>query len=234
MELTIKCPNCKSNVPIGYPICPYCGYDLRAIIRLKARRELNKWDIFIRVKKALFTPWKIFNDIMIAPDSIGPLIIIFIFSILSALRIIALLGREFSLFELYDIFQLDLLILLSIIVGLFLHFIIWIFISIYFNFIIKLLGSRPDSLLTSSLTGYSAGILFIPLIMVSIIISMTPSIVDLSSITYTLELSRIILFTGTIGYLIILSDGLSKAYSINRILVFLLSIPIPLIVFLVF
>jgi len=234
LELTIKCPNCKSNVPIGYPVCPYCGYDLRAVIRLKARRELTKWDIFTRVKKALFTPWTIFNDIMIAPDSLGPLIIMFIFSIFSALRIMILLGREIPLSVLYEVFQVDLLILLSIIAGLFLYFIIWIFISIYFNFIIKLLGSRPDSSLTRSLTGYSAGIFFIPLLISSVIVSTIPSISDLNAIAYISDLSRIVLFVGTMIYLLLLSDGLSKAYAINRILVFFLSIPIPLIVFLVF
>jgi len=234
LELTIKCPNCKSNVPIGYPVCPYCGYDLRAVIRLKARRELTKWDIFTRVKKALFTPWAIFNDIMIAPDSVGPLIIIFIFSFLSALRIMILLGREIPLSALYEVFRVDLLILFSIMAGLFLYFVIWIFVSIYFNFVIKLLGSRPDSSLTRSLTGYSAGILFIPLLVSSIIVSTISSISDLNAIAYISELSRIVLFIGTIIYLLLLSDGLSKAYSINRILVFFLSIPIPLIAFLVF
>ena len=234
MEFTIRCPNCKSNVPIGYPVCPYCGYDLRAVIRLRARRELTKWDILTRVKKALVSPWKIFNDIMIAPDSVGPLVIIFIFSVFSALRIIILLGREFPLDILYAIFRVDLLILLSIIAGLFLYFVSWIFISIYFNFVIKLLGSKPDSSLTRSLTGYSAGILFIPLLVSSVIILTVPNTSSIEALSYVSALSRAILFIGTLIYLLLLSDGLSKAYSINKILVFLLSIPIPLVVFLVF
>ncbi len=234
MELTVRCPNCKSNVPIGYPICPYCGFDLRPIIRLKARRELTKWDILKRVKKALFTPWKLHRDIMIAPDSLGPLILILILSMFSAFRTTMLIGKFISLVKLYEIFRVDLLIILSTVAGLFLYTVIWIAVSIYVNFVVKLLGSRPDISLTRSITGYSAGILFAPFLVSSIVTLMIPNVIDITVISYFSNLSRTIIFASAILYLLSLSDAVSKAYAINRVLFFILSIPLFLAAFLVF
>jgi len=104
-------------------------------------------------------------------------------------------------------------------------------ITILINLIVKLLGSEPDFSLTLSIVGYSLG----PLIVANIIV--LPLISSSGGISYTTDLiliynspsffvSRLIMGVAMIISLHLISDGLSKAYTVHRLLIFMILMPL--------
>jgi len=229
---TIKCPNCKSNVPIGYPICPYCGYDLRPIIRLKARQELTKRDIILRIRDSLIKPWKVYDSVILAPDSLGPLLIIMIISLLTALRLLIVLNKVLGFTELSTIADISLLLTLAFAGGFILYLCIWLGFSIYTNFILRLLGANTDFSLTRSLVGYSSSVLILFSAVSTLITVFMPNNPTLTTEPSIIGLSRIIIFIGIILVIGMISIGAAKAYFLNKYLVFVLLFPLALIAYL--
>lgn len=144
---TIKCPSCKNEVSITYTFCPYCGYDLRPLIRLKARKEVNiKWILLHRIRYLLIKPDKIFREISLTPDLIGPFMIFFLSALFVALKypiLVPLTGTNITFF---------LLIFVASIAEI---FVINIFIAGLIHIVVRLLGGIGDFSTTLSIFGYS-------------------------------------------------------------------------------
>mgnify|MGYP003880493307 CR=1 FL=1 len=228
-EITIKCPNCKSNVPIGYSICPYCGFDLRPIIRLRAKRELTKHDILLRFKKAIFRPWIILDDIVLAPDNLGPLLIILLLSIITTIRTLISFHILAGDPLLFGAIKLTLFLPLLMISSLCFFICLWIIASFILNTIFRLLGASTDISLTMSLLGYAVGPLIIFSLISTLIISSVTGISVTSPEIGSLLLSNTLIIASQyimlLGFLLaayVISMGASKAYFLNRYLVFII------------
>ena len=221
-EYTVICPNCKSAVPIGYPICPYCGFDLRPIIRFKAKQELTKYDILMRVKKALIRPWEIHKEIALAEDSLGPFIIALLLAFIFAIRLL-ITSSNIGLLAGLAIKDLGIFFFMSFFVSMALMLLIWLVLSIVANLIFKLLGAKTNFPLTRCMVGYSLAIVIPFLLVNTIILALSTSELDIIN---NAMIARMIMFSGMILFVAFLSEGASKTYFINRILVFIIFLPI--------
>ncbi len=220
----IKCPRCKSLVPLGYIICPYCGYDLRPILRMYARRELTFKDIIRRVKDSIpiyggsLIPTDLFNEIMIAPDALGPTMIIVALSFFISLIYMRLLLGVGILASV----NIGVLFVLLLPITLILNLILFAIYVSFINWIFRLIGATNAEFTTTfSLLGYSLWPLVgASLIALFLMIAYNPSLL-LEGVAYALShplvsLVRYILFAGIIVSLIIANEGISKAYYLNK------------------
>jgi|GEM_PF-5892983 len=230
-EISIKCPNCKSNVPVGYPICPYCGYDLRLIIRFRAIKELTFKDILNRIKKALIKPFEVYPEIVIAPDNRGGTLLLVILSVLLTLRLSLVLNHFLSellpkISLLSKVLEFSLALLLSFLLC-FIGSIIYI---LLINFSLDLMGAETQFSLSFAIFSYSLwptiwGVFISNIAMMSIL----PEITENLSITFQ-ELSSLLIFPRTLflsGLFltgILTGYGLSKAYMMSKFITIPLSI----------
>ena len=237
----IKCPQCKSLVPLGYIICPYCGYDLRPILRMRARQELTFKDIVRRVRDSIpiyggsLIPTNLFNEIMIAPDALGPTIIIAAFSFFISLIYMRLLLGVGILMSLNPV----VLFVLSLLITLVLNLILFAIYVSFINWLFRLTGATNAEFTTTfSLLGYSLWPLVgTSLLALFIMIAYNPSLI-LEGIGYALTdplviLVRYILFAGIVVSLIIANEGISKAYYLNKFISLIIMLSPIIIVFLV-
>ncbi|MGQ4890868.1 MAG: YIP1 family protein [Candidatus Njordarchaeia archaeon] len=144
---TIKCPSCKNEVSITYTFCPYCGYDLRPLIKLKARKEINiKWILLNRIRYLLIKPDKVFREIALTPDLIGPFMIFILSALFVALKYPILSppsGTNMTFFSLIFIASLAEVFLINI------------FIVAIIHIVVRLLGGIGNFSTTLSIFGYS-------------------------------------------------------------------------------
>jgi len=130
LEDFIICPSCKNRVSIAYTFCPYCGFDLRPLIRIKMSKEVNSLDIFIyRMKNFLLKPDDVFKDIALRSDNLGPILILFTMAFFISLRI-------FLVPQIVNIYNYVLFLALSLISI----FLFLMFFSLIIHIIVKLVG----------------------------------------------------------------------------------------------
>ena len=144
---TIKCPSCKNTVSITYTFCPYCGYDLRPLIRFKARKEIDfKRILLYRIRWLMFKPDQIFKEINLTPDLIGPFLIIAFSALMITFRLALVLGTNILN---------PMVFLFSYLVALLVLFFFLIFYSFLVYIFVKLAGGSGNYSTTVSIFGYS-------------------------------------------------------------------------------
>lgn len=127
----IRCPRCKNDVPVTYLFCPYCGYDLRFLIRERLAARLTFRDKLFRLYFLFRNPLIAIKHIATAPDFTGSFIAIFLAIFTMFLKSIVVLFKEASGISFYAVIYLFLLaLMLEIILVTILTLIIHIAISI--------------------------------------------------------------------------------------------------------
>ncbi|MHA1615780.1 MAG: zinc ribbon domain-containing protein [Candidatus Njordarchaeales archaeon] len=229
-KLHIKCPNCKSVVPIGYPICPYCGYDLRLIIRFRATREVTLRDIINRLKKALLNPFSLFSEILLAPDLQGGFLLLILLSLLLTLRFEITLNY---LLPIVPATQTALMRIIHLLTVLLLSFVIcfaWaVFYILFLNFFLNLFGAETNFSLSFAILGYSlwpiiigmsiSNIFYITQLHSSFLITFNPT-----QVYHSFSSARIVLLGTTFITGVISGYGYSKVYMISKFITIPLSI----------
>jgi len=199
----IKCPSCKNTVSISYAFCPYCGYDLRPIIRFKARREIGIKDIVMnRLRFILIKPHRVFKEIALSPDLIGPFMIFTLAALLITLRFTLVLKTLTVILFLY-------LLAVSLIEV----FILNIFIALIIHFIVRLLGGTGDFSITFSVYGYSYLPMLIGLAAIDIQLASTPTSILLADNPTTL--TNVFAMGATIYAVFLLIIGFFLAFGIS-------------------
>jgi len=148
MEKPIRCPSCRNLVPSGYFMCPYCGTDLRLIIRLRMRLRLKMKDIIKRMRDVVMKPKSTMQEIVAVPDYLGPSLITLVLALFLSMRYVIIsssLGLIIGLYPFLVILFLNVLIAMSI----------WFIISAIINWIFRLFGGTQTFDQTAAAIGYS-------------------------------------------------------------------------------
>ncbi len=217
-EDTIKCPSCKNNVSVTYTFCPYCGYDLRPLIRFKARKEVNiKRIIQYRFRWILLKPDTVFKEISITPDLVGPFLIVLFSALLVTFRLGIILGSAlFNPVIFLFAFGSSMLILLFILM--FYSFLIHVF--------VKLTGGTGSYTATVSIFGYSFIPAAIGILIVDIYLATTPIALNINNISFLVGVFRVGLYIEVFFLLIsafYFTYGLVYTHGMNRFFAFLVS-----------
>ncbi|MCD6491142.1 MAG: YIP1 family protein [Candidatus Njordarchaeia archaeon] len=223
-EQYIKCPSCGSKVLIGYKICPYCGFDLRPLIRRKASAELTFRDIIRRIEYVSIKPSSVFREIILAPEYSGPFLIVIAGALLLALRFLIVLLSAIPNIQL-DLMSGLAIFLIAFISSSLMFIFIWYLLSLLLHAIIRLIGGIGSFSLTLVIVGYSLTPLILGFFISNNLLFFVPNLTGTSLIDYldvALNSSPVVIssyiFTGMLlwfGYL--LSLGFSYAHGINKI-----------------
>lgn len=202
-EETVRCPKCRKSVPVGYSSCPYCGYDLRGIFRLKASYELSFFDSLKRIKEISTSPLStgVWRKIAVAPDYGGPMLVFLAISSLLMLRLVILARLPFKGVILLFAFLFSSVVLL-------LAFLLFSFIC---NKILIILGGGGDFDQTFSVLGYSAVPLFFGFLLTNILVFLLPN---------APEVSAYVFFPFFIWFSYLASHGLHIAHDLSKPLAF--------------
>mgnify|MGYP000011625429 CR=1 FL=1 len=144
----IRCPRCKNDIPTTYIFCPFCGFDLRFIIREKLITRLSLKDRIYRIYYLFRMPLESMKHIASAPDFLGAVLVsiigaalLFIKSIAVYLEFIGSLSRE-SLIYLF----LNALVL---------QFILWFVFAMFFHIALSIVGGKGTFGDVVNVLGYS-------------------------------------------------------------------------------
>ena len=205
-------------VSVTYTFCPYCGFDLRPLIRIKAREEVDlKRILLYRFRNLLYKPDKIFREIALTPDLIGPFLIMLVSAFFLALRFPILLPNSLNLY----LFALFFLTSLAVV------FTISLFITFIVHMVVRIIGGTGNFAVTLSIFGYS----FIPsalglLIIDLYLLSVPKELITLNSPLNLIPVFRTA-FTMFSVFLLItafyFSFGLAYAHGMDRKFSFLVS-----------
>ena len=237
---TIKCPNCKSLVPIGYAICPYCGYDLRFIVRFHATKQITIRDIYLRLKKSLKNPLSVYTEVALAPDTRGPLILLLIMALVLSIRLNSVISYTVPSILLNAGLISSFLYFTSILlINLTLSFVFSFLYIILVNFFLSLIGAEATFSQSFAIYGYSLWPSIVMLIISDLFLPfILPSIPSSASyealkIAYTqLSIPRILSLVGLIATATLTGIGLSRTYLVSKFITIPLSIALIYLIFL--
>ena len=144
----MRCPKCKNDVPVTYLFCPYCGYDLRFIIKERLIARLSFRERILRIMMLIRNPFKTIEHIASAPDLMGGFIVALICGLL-------LFGKVAVLF-LKNGVGLNLTAVAYLIMGaVFFQIVLWLFLSIAIHIAMKIVGGVGVFRDVMSLVGYN-------------------------------------------------------------------------------
>lgn len=199
MEFRIQCPSCRRVLTAPRLMCPYCGTDLRPLLRLRARLELSFRDVLARLRGVLVKPTETMRQIAAVPDMLGPALLILAASLLLSLRVAAWLPLT------------ALPLALTIIISLFLLLACWLVVSWLVNSVCRLVGGAGTFDQTASVLGYSATPLVIGLLLTEPLIRTPP-------------LSRVVLTPFAAWFIVLALIGLRDAHGLSLARLILLCI----------
>ncbi len=188
---------------MGYSSCPYCGYDLRGIFRLKASYELSFIDSLKRIKEISTSPLptEVWRKIAVAPDYGGPMLIVFAISSLLMLRLFILAHLPFK----------GVILLLTFVLSSVVLFLVFLLFSFICNKILIILGGGGDFDQTFSVLGYSAVPLFFGFLLTDLLVVLLPN---------ALEVSAYVFLPFFIWFSYFASHGLHIAHDLSKPLAF--------------
>lgn len=203
---------------ITYTFCPYCGHDLRSLIRFKARKEVDlKRILLYRIRWMLLKPDQIFKEINLTPDLLGPFLILAFTALLLTVRMGLILG--YGLLNLVVFFS-------SFLVAFIVLFFFLIFYSFLIYVFVKLTGGTGNYSTTVSIFGYS----LIPSALGVLIVDIYLATTGVSSGLSNSNILVSVFNTGAIiqSFFLLISAfyfsfGLMYAHGMNRYSAFLIS-----------
>ena len=82
-----QCPNCKEYVPAEYVVCVWCGFDLTSEIIKRSGIKISWLDSLRRMSRVVYQPFSSLREIILLPDSKGPILVLYVLSLLITLQI---------------------------------------------------------------------------------------------------------------------------------------------------
>ncbi len=144
----LRCPRCKNDVPVIYIFCPFCGYDLRFIIRERLIMGLSLKDRLYRIYYLLRSPLVAMKHIASAPDFLGAFIVFMIGTLLLLLKnLVVYLGFIGGISKIAFLY-----LFLN---SLFLQFIFWLAFTVLFHIALVIMGGKGTFSDVLNVLGYS-------------------------------------------------------------------------------
>lgn len=197
-----------------YLFCPYCGYDLRFIIKERLIARLSFRDRILRIIMLVKNPFKTIEHIASAPDLMGGFIVALVCSILLFWKMAILFARSGIGLNLVAVGYL-------IIGALFFQIILWISLSFVIHIAMKIVGGVGIFRDVMSLVGYNQIFIAVAHVMsVLIVLASTPATVD--GITIFLGISTIYIpFLLVVAFLV--GYGLAYTHMLKKVTAILAS-----------
>jgi len=144
----IRCPSCKNDIPITYLFCPYCGLDLRFIIRERLIARLTFRDRVLRIYMLFKDPIRTVEHIATAPDMFGGFLCLLICSVL-------LLFKSIIIFSKYGIRLSSTAVGYLILSAMLTQLVLWMALAFLVNLSIRIVGGIGTFRDITSIVGYT-------------------------------------------------------------------------------
>ncbi len=151
-----QCPNCKEYVPAEYVVCVWCGFDLTSEIIKRSGIKISWIDALRRMSRVVYQPFSTLREIILLPDSKGPILVLYALSFLVTLQINIFVWK--MRYNVQSNIARMIAVIMIAVYPLFLLFLLMIALRVGTRFgiiVIRLLGGKSEKDSLQALFGYS-------------------------------------------------------------------------------